>query len=158
MDLEKLNQIVQMYQVFLQEKLYLLTRIEEFGAQIRQAIAEEQEEMILEFVDSRGKVMEKIDLLEQEQNQITSFFQSDQGKLTLDNLGDDSGITRQLEQEIGQLLKKLSDQDRELNSLMQQRHQDLGKKIKQIRDGKKMNNAYEQGHDRYDGYYFDHTK
>lgn len=158
MDLEKLNQIVQMYQVFLQEKLYLLTRIEEFGAQIRQAVAEEQEEMILEFVDSRGKVMEKIDLLEQEQNQIISFFQSDQGKQTLDNLGDDSGITRQLEQEIGQLLKKLSDQDRELNCLMQQRHQDLGKKIKQIRDGKKMNNAYEQGHDRYDGYYFDHTK
>lgn len=158
MDLEKLKQIVQMYQSFLQEKVYLLKRLEEFGQQVRQALVEKNEELIPEFVDSRGKVMNKIDLLEQEKKQVISVFKTDQGKLILDKLGVVSEPARQLEQEVAQLLQKLSDQDGELNSMMQLRHREVGERIKQIRNGKRMNNAYEQGQDHYDAHYFDHTK
>lgn len=158
MDLEKLKQIVQMYQSFLQEKVYLLKRLEEFGQQVHQALVEKNEELIPEFVDSRGKVMNKIDLLEEEKRQVISVFKTDQGKLILDKLGVVSEPARQLEHEVAQLLKKLSDQDGELNNLMQLRHRELASKINQIRNGKKMNNAYDHGHDHYDAYYFDHTK
>lgn len=158
--MERFEQVIAVYLEYLEKKLSLLERLQDMTSNLERIInINDQEDRINEILSSRQVVMDKIDILDKERAEIIMFFKSSKGETSLKAFPAFLGKIKALENDTQKVLKVIFEKNKIVDTHVRNQHAYLGKKLREVKQSKKVNNAYESQYSSApEGIYFDKKK
>lgn len=144
------------------KKLRLLNEIQEFTKQQSQVITEETTEKLWEFINEKQKNIDMIDKLDEEFNTYFDMLKLEMNVKSLDELETNNikGITelKKCISDIMKVIAEISQLEKENNEKVRELLNDLGREIKKLNQGKKVNQLYSSTVHQPSSYYIDKKK
>ncbi len=156
------SQMINTLTSLLDEKYSLLLELKSLTWQQSQAITESNVDLVNELVEKKQVIIDKINVLDSKFDEIFSAFKKQSGIESIAQLRSDDAKEllplKSAVEKVVDLINQLKTLEQENQNKAKRLLNALGDGLRRIRDGRKLNSAYNPGPLQYPSYFIDKKK